>query len=139
MTLRPPTASTAPVGVPVKAGPLSALGRGFQGAFQTEGRSSRSEYWWFAVVVGVLVGVVATVERGLGGAGWVTLLVVLVILAPSISVCVRRLHDAGYSGGWYFIGFLPFIGGFWLLILLIQPSQRLRNRFGTGPDDHKLV
>lgn len=139
MTLREPTPATAPVGVPVKAGPLSALARGFAGSFQTEGRASRREYWWFAVLISVVITAVALIELQLGGAGWVTALVVLVVLAPSISVCVRRLHDAGYSGGWYWIQFLPFVGPFWLFVLLIQPSQRLRNRFGAGPEDYKLL
>jgi len=139
MTLREPTPATAPVGVPVKTGPIAALARGFAGAFQTEGRASRREYWWFVVLTSVVITAVVLVELQLGGAGWVTALVVLVVLAPSISVCVRRLHDAGYSGWWYWIQLLPFVGGFWLFILLIQPSQRLRNRFGAGPEDHTLL
>ena len=28
----------------------------------------------------------------------------LAVLVPSIAVAVRRLHDAGYSGGWYCSG-----------------------------------
>jgi uncharacterized membrane protein YhaH (DUF805 family) len=35
--------------------------------------------------------------------GWVS-------FVPSLSCMVRRLHDTGRSGWWYFIGFVPLIG-----------------------------
>jgi uncharacterized membrane protein YhaH (DUF805 family) len=43
---------------------------------------------------------------------------------------VRRLHDSDRSGFWYFIAFVPFIGGIWLLILLCMGSTPGPNRFG---------
>jgi uncharacterized membrane protein YhaH (DUF805 family) len=138
MAVEAADARTAPIGVPVRANPLRAVVRGFRGSFTTDGRSSRSEYWWFWLLVMLLVSGVLVWEAGRGGAGWISLLVILVLLPPSISVCVRRLHDAGYSGAWYFVQFLPFIGWIWLVILVVQPSQRLRNPYGPGPDDHLL-
>jgi uncharacterized membrane protein YhaH (DUF805 family) len=135
MAVEAPDARTAPIGVPVPANPWQAVARAFRGYFATRGRSSRSEYWWFALVFTVLLTASVYWESGSGGAGWVTLLLLLVLLIPSISLCVRRLHDAGYSGAWYFVQFLPFIGWIWLLILLVQPSQRLANQYGPGPDD----
>jgi len=35
---------------------------------------------------------------------------------------VRRLHDTGRSGWWYFIALIPIIGGIWLIVILAQPS-----------------
>jgi uncharacterized membrane protein YhaH (DUF805 family) len=132
------TMDSGAIGVPKKVGPLEALTRALRGSFQTKGRASRWEYWWFQPwLVVFLLGALALVGwRELGG--WVFLLAVLVSLPPSISVCVRRLHDAGYSGAYYFVQFLPFIGGIWLLVLLVQPSKRLANQYGPGPDDHLL-
>ncbi|MCA0328277.1 MAG: DUF805 domain-containing protein [Actinobacteria bacterium] len=138
MAIEAPNARTAPIGVPVAANPWQSVARAFRGFFATSGRSSRSEYWWFALLFNVLVLATVWWESGRGGSGWITLLVVLVLLIPSISLCVRRLHDAGYSGAWFFVQFLPFIGWAWLLILLVQPSQRLRNQYGPGPDDFLL-
>jgi uncharacterized membrane protein YhaH (DUF805 family) len=125
-----------PLGEPAKVGPVAAVARAFRGSFLTHGRASRPEYWWYALVVGLVVTAVVLAEIALQGSGIVTLLVVLVQLPATVSVTVRRLHDGGYSGAWWFVQFLPFIGAFWLLILLVQPSQRLRNPWGPGPDSH---
>jgi hypothetical protein len=46
---------------------------------------------------------------------------------------VRRLHDSGRSGGWFFIAFVPFIGGLWLLILTLLGGTPGENRFGPDP------
>ena len=48
----------------------------------------------------------------------------------SISLTVRRLHDQDKSGFWYFIAFVPFIGGIWLLVLMVMEGTRGPNRFG---------
>ncbi|MBQ6278707.1 MAG: DUF805 domain-containing protein [Muribaculaceae bacterium] len=54
------------------------------------GRARRSEFWWF-YLFNVLV---SSVSCGLGG---------LVCFIPMMAVSVRRLHDTGHSGWWYFI------------------------------------
>ena len=57
----------------------------------------------------------------LGAVGIPCLLLMLYSLAifiPNLAVIVRRLHDQDKSGWWFFIGFVPFIGGIWLLISL---------------------
>lgn len=132
------TFESGAIGVPMKVGPLQALTRALRGSFQTRGRSSRSEYWWFQLwaVVWLIAMLAVDGRNNLGG--WVFLVSVLVVLPASISVCVRRLHDAGYSGAFYFVQFLPFIGGIWLLVLTVQPSKRLATQYGPGPDDHLL-
>lgn len=123
------------IGVPMKVGPLRALTRALKGSFQLTGRSSRSEYWWFQLWLVVFLLVMLAVDGRNDLGGWVFLVAVVVSLPPSISLCVRRLHDGGYSGAFYFVQFLPFIGGIWLLVLTVQPSKRLRNEYGPGPDD----
>jgi uncharacterized membrane protein YhaH (DUF805 family) len=60
----------------------------------------------------------------------VLVLAVLALIVPSIAVAVRRLHDQDKSGGWYFIGFIPFIGGIWLLVLMCTEGTRGPNRYG---------
>ena len=41
---------------------------------------------------------------------------------PSLSITVRRLRDAGKELTWIFINLIPFVGGFWFIYLLCQPS-----------------
>ena len=47
-----------------------------------------------------------------------------------LSLTIRRLHDQDKSGFWYFIGFVPFIGGIWLLVLMVMEGTPGPNRFG---------
>ena len=47
----------------------------------------------------------------------------LCILPASICVTVRRLHDIGKPGTYYFIGLIPYIGGAILLYFLVKPTK----------------
>ena len=57
----------------------------------------------------------------------------LAIFIPNLAVIVRRLHDQDKSGWWFFIGFVPIIGGIWLLILYLTDGTPGPNRFGVDP------
>jgi uncharacterized membrane protein YhaH (DUF805 family) len=48
----------------------------------------------------------------------------------SLSLTIRRLHDQDKSGFWYFIAFVPFIGGIWLFVLTVLEGTPGPNRFG---------
>jgi uncharacterized membrane protein YhaH (DUF805 family) len=48
----------------------------------------------------------------------------------SLSLTVRRLHDQDKSGFWYFIAFVPLIGGIWLFVLTLLEGTPGPNRFG---------
>jgi len=67
------------------------------------GRARRKEYWTF-VLFNVIFSIVALILDYL--VGTVVLFIILYALAvliPGIAVLVRRLHDVGKSGWWYFI------------------------------------
>jgi uncharacterized membrane protein YhaH (DUF805 family) len=110
------------------------------------GRASRSEFWfaylwvvllgfgsYFALVIvfGVLGAAVSASDSGAApafgvGAGIVGLLWLLAYIAviiPFIAVSVRRLHDAGYAGYYYFMGFIPLVGGILLLVYYATESR----------------
>ena len=57
---------------------------------------------------------------------------ILALIIPYLSAAARRLHDTGRSGKWYFIGFVPYIGGFILLLLLVVDSQKEANQWGPA-------
>jgi len=75
-----------------------------------------------------------TVEATGGGGSVLWILVValisLALALPSISVSVRRLHDTNRSGWWYWIGFVPCIGGIWYVILMLTSSSPGQNQYG---------
>ena len=57
------------------------------------------------------------------------------VFIPTLAVTARRLHDMGKSGTWFFIYFVPLIGGIWLLVLLFSDSQPGMNKWGYNPKE----
>ncbi len=88
------------------------------------GRASRSEYWWFALL-GFGLSFIPVI-------GWILR---LVILLPSLSVQVRRLHDMDRSAWWLLLLVPPItiIGVIILLIMSIFPGTLGPNRYGPDP------
>lgn len=43
---------------------------------------------------------------------------------------VRRLHDTGRSGWWYWLAIIPYIGSIVLLIFALMPSEEIDNEYG---------
>lgn len=117
-----------------------------------QGRAARSEYWFFALFVFIIAGILsalmfATVDFNTGqisGLGYVVIAVLaifyLAILIPSIAVAVRRLHDRNMSGWWY-LGFIvlsaiPFVGivaSIAMLVIFCLKGTDGDNRFGPDP------
>ena len=112
----------------------------FKKCTNTNGRASLSEFWWFYLFC-YLVNIVALLLFSLIGytiSGIEGLLFFLPIcsflcgivnLFLMLAVTIRRLHDTGHSGFWYFIVFVPLIGPIWLLILLLT-SNNEENKYG---------
>ena len=112
-----------------------------------QGRASRSEDWFFylfnilleigLLIVGLILG--AIVGDGTGalagmGIAYVLLCIYgLIALIPSISVFVRRMHDIGRSGWWYWLALVPLVGVIVLLVFLLTGSDRGDNQYGPEP------
>lgn len=90
------------------------------------GRASRSEYWWF-VLFEVIVLIVAQFIHQ-----YVYAIAALGFLLPALAAGARRLHDIGKSGWFLLLGLIPLVN-FYLLFLLVQPSQSESNQFGAPP------
>jgi len=103
---------------------LPAWKRAFRKYVVFHGRASRGEYWWFVlanILVSVVLGALSLTglrqtgvfpetgrfQYGIGGIGILfeslAGLYSVVAIIPMIAVAVRRLHDTGRSGGWWFI------------------------------------
>lgn len=110
------------------------------------GRSSRSDYWWamliyfmimavwFAIFIAfALIGSQSADYNGEPSGAMLAIGIILFILIgiwnlvnfiPLLSCEVRRLRDAGQHWAWIFIGLVPYIGSFILLILLCLPTKQ---------------
>lgn len=117
------------------------------------GRARRKEYWMF-VLFEFIFGCVANIldkifntiyhysfEMDFGNIiqtydyniGYIASILSLFLLLPGLAVLVRRLHDLGKSGAWFFISFIPLIGLIWMLILMCTDGQRFDNQYGSDP------
>lgn len=108
---------------------------------QFDGRSQRSEYWFFALFY-ILFAIVATlIDVGIGsydpqtGFGLLSAILAIGLFIPSLSVSVRRLHDTDRSGWWLLICLIPLIGAIWFLVLMVFDSTPGNNRFGPNPKE----
>ena len=100
-----------------------------------DGRARRKEYWMFVLgnfIIGFVLGFILGI---IGAPTYIGYIYSLAVLVPSIAVTVRRLHDIGKSGVWYFINFIPCIGSIWLIVLLCQDSMPGENEYGVNPKE----
>lgn len=57
-------------------------------------------------------------------------IVELIFICPSVSVMVRRLHDIGLSGWWYWTCLIPYVGGIVDLVFFLIGRQEHDNEYG---------
>lgn len=62
------------------------------------------------------------------------MLAALALVVPVLALLVRRFHDQNLSGWWVLLGFIPYLGGFILLLVMTFPGTSGPNRFGPDPD-----
>ena len=114
----------------------------FENYANFSGRARRSEYWYFALtnfliqlVFIILFFSFAVSDNASIGFMFYGLMALysLAILIPSIAVAVRRLHDVGKSGWFYFIVLIPIVGAIWLLILFFTEGDQGENAYGQDP------
>ena len=102
-------------------------------AFDFKGVASRSQYW-FAVLINIIVITVlglafsGMAEEGMG-TDWVSTIYGILMIVPSISNTVRRLHDINKSGWFYLLEFIPIIGSIVVLILTCLKTVKVNNRW----------
>ncbi|WP_230939397.1 DUF805 domain-containing protein [Burkholderia diffusa] len=105
-----------------------------------EGRARRAEYWYFALLTGVVSIVCQVITMAGRDASALSLLLMIVaavvslaLVLPSLAVTVRRLHDTGRSGWFLLVGFVPVVGGILLLVWMCSRGTNGPNRFGLDP------
>ena len=93
------------------------------------GRARRKEYWMFYLfyillyIVATIIDIVLLFTIGFGFLTWI---VSLGLLVPTIAVLARRMHDTGKSG-WFWL--IPVYG----LILTFIEGDAGENEYGADP------
>jgi uncharacterized membrane protein YhaH (DUF805 family) len=118
------------------------------------GRIDRRTYWLHYFLVLLVVGTVASVlDAALGldfigtnsgssfatGTGPIGLVVTLLVLVPSFSSQVTRLHDRGHSAWWLLFGLIPLAGAIVLLVQMCLPGDPGANAYGPPPGPRQPV
>lgn len=94
-----------------------AVKRFFTNAFNFSGNASRSEYWWvnlfiFLLYIPFFVVFSFAIVSAISGSQVTPLAIIMLIffllsflflIIPSLSLSIRRFHDAGFSALWYII------------------------------------
>jgi uncharacterized membrane protein YhaH (DUF805 family) len=103
------------------------------------GRARRADYWWFALITGV-ISVVGQILTAILGKSSLALVVAgifalfsLATFLPSLGLTFRRLHDTGKSGWFLFIVLIPLIGAIILLVTFFKDSDQAPNKYGPSP------
>jgi len=103
--------------------------------FEFNGRSRRSEYWWFYLLIVLIELPIAFILRiNCTQEAWDLLSSILQVVfwIPVLGVSVRRLHDAGRSGWWLLLA-LTGIGNIVLLVWFCMDSNPTENEYGPNP------
>lgn len=112
------------------------------------GRARRKEYWSFALfqflilmlafmpIIGLAI---ADAETGQDmeawGVAWICIvaLIYFALMIPYVAVAIRRFHDVGLSGWLILIGLVPYVGGLFVFVVSLLPSQPAVNVHGAPP------
>ncbi len=98
------------------------------------GRARRAEFWNFIIcniVITLLLSLLIFILDDTGITMYIAY--ALVTFLPLVAATVRRLHDTNKSGLYILVGFIPVVGGIWLLILLATNGDYGPNNYGPDP------
>jgi len=106
------------------------------------GRSSRKEFWFFALVnfvVGIIFSILTKIPI-LKIIFWIVyFLYGLAILIPSITVGIRRLHDTNRTGWLMLLCLVPFVGAIAVLVLCALEGTPGENQYGSVPSENAVM
>ena len=98
--------------------------------YDYKGVASRKEFLAF-YVINIIIG--RSWYGYIGYLNFELLLFIIGIFICNISLFVRRLHDAGRNGQYFFLAFIP-IGNLYLLYLLLQRTVIENNKYRVNDE-----
>ena len=124
---------------------VGAISNGFKNYSNFEGRSRRSDFWYFALFNTIFIVILFFANIATGRAddferimshypfiGFLDIVYTIVMIIPITSSIVRRLHDIGKSGCYIFLIMVPISGFIVLIIHLSADSEQKDNKYGPS-------
>ena len=117
-----------------QVGFIDAIKLAFKNYVNFNGRSRRSELWWF-ILFNMIIQIIIIILANLitKNLMFLSYIYSLIIFLPGLGLVIRRLHDIGKSGWYIFIAFIPLVGIFILLYFLCLDSENQSNEYGESP------
>jgi uncharacterized membrane protein YhaH (DUF805 family) len=106
----------------------------------TAGRARRREFWMFVlavIIIGFALGILIIIPVLGIIFGIASSIFGLVIIIPSITAGVRRLHDTNKTGWLMLLCLIPLIGGIIVLIMCVMEGTHGSNQYGPDPKRSK--
>ena len=101
-----------------------------------EGRSHREDWWFFAFFPPLALGAIARALRHVAPAEVrevVQLALAIGVLALSLPITVRRLHDTDRSGWYSLVSLIPVVGELWIIVDCgFQRGNETTNQYGRA-------
>lgn len=93
------------------------------------GRSSREAFWMFMLVhILITIGfITASITMDIKVLSFVDIIYDVISFVPMLSIIARRLHDIDKSGYWGLVFFIPAVGPFGLVYLLVKSTKNRRD------------
>lgn len=117
---------------------FEAIGKCYRKYFVFKGRASKSEFWWFFLLLILFAWPLFLAELETGSwAGFLSLIYFLLTMSaifPYLAVLVRRLHDVGRSAWSIFFTIIPVVGFLLMLRWLTKHGDPEANKYGE-PDN----
>ena len=99
----------------------------FKHYFDFEGRETRKVFWLYTLNMFIIYILLGTLSLNIIGA-----LISILVFLPSLGIFVRRLHDINFSGWWFLISLIPFLGFIALYIIECLPGTAGENKYGPA-------
>lgn len=99
-----------------------------------KGTATRKQYWMFILLVVIAGALIGVIDLLFMGTGFINAIFSIILFVPSLAICARRLHDAGFSGWWQLIGLIPVVGFIALLIMLCLATKPESKYQTTTPE-----
>lgn len=103
------------------------------------GRARRQEFWvffLFQISIFILLIVLSDLLETYLDFEYHTIpfaLYFLGTLVPWLAINIRRLHDSGKSGGYFFVNLIPLVGRIWYIVLMATEGESGPNKYGPDP------
>jgi len=103
--------------------------------FSSRGRLRRSSYLGRAILLGIPAGIASVIIQDTyddTAIGWCAIVMIICSILIFIQF-IKRLHDINLSGWYSLINLIPYVGGFFGLIVLFIDGTKGPNKYGTDP------